>query len=359
MFEECNMSNFSLPRFTEQEIIEKRNKRLFSVPYNNSDPDQYFEIIHPYLKNIDNVYLEYPRLIKTHLTKSNLNFEQIIEQRNNTDKFLSKYGNKVKCVLALNSCFYPMTPKDDLLFVSTELKPLIEKYSCIKSVIVADFIMAESIRHFLPDIGIQTSCNTYQYITRPMVLWNKILKIEMFNPPRESARNIDLLKLNRMTGFKMKYLVNENCVYGCPQQINHCCYIASNTPSMYYCDYNTTFSDFLRSNFILPRWLKYLDDYVDVFKIAGRTKSLEFIKKALDAYINERNNINLLDILQTRQDKAFKKIKSEFEINTKYIPDKLLNCQCKQCDTCNVCKNVMKMIFNKNGITDPELISKI
>lgn len=353
------MSNFKLPSFTEQEIIEKRNKRLFSVPYNNSDPDRYFEMITPYLKNIDNVYLEYPGLIKTHLTRNNVSFEQIIEQRNNTDKFFEKYGDKVKIVLAMNSCFYPMSPKEDLLFVATQLKPLIEKYPCIKSIIVADFSMAESIRHFLPDIGIQTSCNTYHYFTKPMELWNKHVKIEMFNPPRESARNIDLLKANRITDYKFKYLVNENCIYGCPQQINHCCYLAASIPVLCYCDYGTTYSDFLRSNFILPRWLKYLDDYVDVYKLAGRTRPTEFIEKTLDAYINERNDVNLLDILQTRQDKSFKKIKSDFEINTKYIPDKLLNCQCKECNTCKVCSNVMKMIFNKNGITDPEVISKI
>lgn len=348
------MSNFKLPSFTEQEIIEKRNKRLFSVPYNNSNPDEYFNIIKPYLKNIDSVYFEYPGLIDNHASKRNISIDDIIENRSNTELFLRKYGFICKCVITINNCFYPMTQTECYNFVLFQLQPVLKAFPQIKSAIVSDFQLACCIRKICPNIGIQTSCNTYQFNNVQMKRWNDILNIELFNPPRESLRNIEMLEQFRQTNFKLKYIVNEGCVYGCPQQINHACYISTKTQIQdLFCDNQEyKYRYLLQSNWILPRWLKYLDNYVDVFKLSGRLEPNKAIKNILDAYINERNDVDLFSIITTRQNTIFKKQNPQFKINVNLIPDKLLMCKCEECDACNICLNVMKSLLKKNNVDD-------
>ena len=193
-----------------------------------------------------------------------------------------------------------------------------------------------------------------------MQLWHNEIGTTVFNPPREILRNVEALKELKKTGFKLKCIVNEACYYGCPQNINHAHYIAAQgIGHAYYCDRNEwKLSDILRTNFILPRHLKYYDEYVDIYKLSGRGQSTAMIAKIIDAYVNERDDVTLNDILTTRRLFVLERLRNKYNIQltAKSIPDKLLTCQCLDCDNgCNICDKVIEKILKKANVTEQDI----
>jgi collagenase-like PrtC family protease len=47
----------------------------------------------------------------------------------------------------------------------------------------------------------------------------------------------------------------------------------------------------------LPRWQKYFDEYVDIYKIAGRNSEGDYPLKTMDAYLTEKNDMVLTDLM--------------------------------------------------------------
>ena len=116
---------------------------------------------------------------------------------------------------------------------------------------------------------------------REMEMWHDYAGINVFNPPRDFIRRPEKLKEMRATGYKLKYLVNESCMFGCPQNKNHVmAWAVDNCEFMAQCHHNVT-SNFFRGVSIVPRWMKQLDPYVDIYKISGRRVPLKFLKKFL------------------------------------------------------------------------------
>lgn len=322
--------------------------RKFSIPYNNTEPEKYLELIEPYKENIDNIYLGIPG-IESHCNDNSINH---IDAFINTKRFLELSKGKYKRLITLNKAFYSISDVDKSLFILNTITPLILTYE-IEGVIVSDFNLAVILKETLPDLEIQTSCNTYQFNLNSYKLWNKEVGVTTFNPPREVLRTPELLKEIKNLGFKLKYIVNEACIYGCPQNINHACYIANSInyiPITYYCERpKWKYSDILKTNFILPRHLKLFDEFVDIYKIAGRNSTTDRIILMIDAYVNERNDIDLVDIMTSRlRTKLFKSKNISIPVNR--IPDKLLTCKCAECDTCNICNKVIKKCIKDSGI---------
>lgn len=150
--------------------------------------------------------------------------------------------------------------------------------------------------------------------------------------PREALRNTELLENIKNDKWKIKCLVNEACIYGCPQNINHACYLSLTGGINISCFCNRNdwrYSDLLRTNFILPRWLKNFDNLVDIYILSGRRAPTFKIVDILDAYVNERNDVNLLRIIMWRNN-----IKAEhYMIPMNRVPYKLLTCRCKVCES--------------------------
>ena len=301
-------------------------KRMFSIPYNGVPADDYISAITPYMEHIDSVFLGLPSLLDTHPRYKNKE-----EAEENTLEFLSR---KIPCkrFLALNKAHYQRSDEELRTLCKDNAFPLIDKYH-IEGVIVTDYSMAKFIHQNRPELEISTSCNSFMYNTRAMRLWQENCGATIFNPPRDILRTPELLKKMHDEGFKLKCIVNESCRYGCPQQMIHCFSAGTiNKPYYYECG-NMTETGILKCNWVLPRWLKQLDEYVDVYKIAGRGATLERIVSMLDAYINERDDIHLDDFLYGAVYRG-----PHSNLPTNMIPDKLLTCGGMDCGKgCNLC----------------------
>ena len=308
--------------------------RKFSIPYNGSVAKDYFIIINPYIKNIDHIYFGLPSLLDTHPR-----FKDKDTAEKNTLDFLS-YDIPIKRFLTLNKAHYWKSDKEIYSFCNELVFPILARYH-IEGVIISDYTMARYIHHYMPHLILSTSCNTFTYNTHSMQLWNSECGVSLFNPPRDTLRTPALLKEIHKTGFKLKCIVNESCRYGCTQQMTHC-FCGSNIHGhMSLKCQNLDEIDILKCNWILPRWLKYLDEYVDIFKIVGRGASTKQIVSMLDAYINERDDIYLDDFIYGGVYRG-----CHLNLPTSIIPDKLLTCECKYCKDCKLCEKVINQYKN-------------
>jgi hypothetical protein len=177
-----------------------------------------------------------------------------------------------------------------------------------------------------------------------MNLWRELAGIDIFNPPREAGRSPFMLKEMHREGFKLKVLVNEACLYGCPYSLNHACSVSENT-----CVYNKCFCDdyanALRSNFVHPKWLDDLDEYVYCYKLSGRDSSLKRLKNIFDAYIHQKEFVYINDIITKGWGNAISLLEYEgIKIPESIIPNKLRYCECKECNkTCFLCFLCIRM----------------
>ena len=310
--------------------------RMFSVPYNGADANKYIAVISPYMVHIDSVFFGLPSLLDTHPRYRNT--EEAYTAEVNTYNFLSK---KIPCkrFLTLNKAHYHKSDKELQNFCIERAFPLIEEYG-IEGIIVSDYNMAKFIHRHKPELEMSTSCNCFTYNIKAMQRWKNDCNITIFNPPRDILRMPSLLKEMHDEGFKLKCIVNESCIYGCTQQMMHCFSWTGIKPSgtyEYACQHIQG-PDILKCNWILPRWMKYLDEYVDVYKIIGRGAKLDRIASMLDAYINERDDVYLDDFIYGGAYRG-----PHYNLPVNIIPDKLLTCNCRECKkSCNLCDEIIK-----------------
>ena len=313
--------------------MQKKN-RMFSIPYNGSNISNFLKKVNIYQNNINDIYLSLPGL-HSHLSS------MIISNHPDYDKQCSDFLYATKNMpfdryVTLNSC-YSQYPPDKLLILTDNICRLIEKYN-IDGVICSNFSMAQYIRLRFPNIKISTSCNCFHRTTREMNIWNETIGVTLFNPPRNSARNINMLKTMHDAGFKLKVLINEICLIGCPEEITHFERLSNYDCTLHNC-LRGNLSNIFKCSYVLPRWLKKLDNYVDVYKLSGRylkNEHTEHIFKLLDIYLNGEECL-LTDIYNNFDTNILKKA-----IHTSEIPDVLLSCQCNHCSTCKICDNLIK-----------------
>lgn len=305
--------------------------RKFSVPYGNQEPESYLMMLDRFKDSIDSIYFSFPSIYEHVITK--IVKENPIQAYNNTKQFLELTKGKYRRNLLLNSIF-DSTSEPKKLHILTIIVPLILQYD-IEECTVADYSLCKILHEFLPELKITASCNTYQYHKKQIDYWLET-GATTINLPREVLRDFDLLKqLAKNRNFISKAIVNEGCLFGCPQSINHACYMTFDGTRQYtwICDTKES-HDLLKTNFILPRWLKKFDQYIDVYKIVHRFFSTDHLSLILDQYINEKDDLTLRALISTRI--------NGLDIDTKHVPDFLLKCKCSLCHTCKICENTVK-----------------
>lgn len=313
--------------------------RQFAIPYNNSEPISYLSGIEKYNASIDSVYFGLQQIVASHLENPVKTIRDQLLLQQYTTEFLKLSKGKYKRVLAVNTAFFPKNDCDRGLFVYNTLLPIIDSFG-IEAVIISDFSLARTVHDVMPELEIQTSCNSYHFLIKTMEYWHNEVGTAIFNPPREILRMPKLLDEVKSTGYKLKCLVNEPCLFGCPHQINHACYLAAKIqPIEPYClREDKDLTDILKSNFICPRHLKLFDDKVDIYKIASRGLPTNKLLKVIDCYVNERNDVDIKEFLAHCSLGRYKDI----SIPAKIVPDKLLSCECKECDTCQICDKIIQ-----------------
>lgn len=335
--------------------MNKKN-RMYSLPYNGTDVDWFLQEAEKRKKNIDHIFLDIPlpvgiprsRDMFCHVENVN-SYNRMYNHVMSCVDLLKKSKGNFRRLCTLNAMYYPYQNAGDFFSFIQDVCDVIVQYA-IDGVIVTDYRVARAIHKKLPEVDIQTSCNGYQWNTTQMEIWRETCGTTTFNPPREILRSFSKLKEMHDMGFRLKCLVNEACLMGCPNTFNHSLSIALRCLGTLDNCCQRGIGDILRANYILPRWQKYYDEYVDVYKISGRESKKDYPFFALDAYLREENSIPLSALMHGGTMAQFKKnvpVEIRKKLTLDKIPDKLMTCECKNCKQCGLCEKIAKTYIPK------------
>ena len=79
---------------------------LYTIPYNNSEPESFLECFEPYRANIHSFYFSFPGLFLTH-NPTRDSAEERLGKDTNTYRFLEMINGRYKSVLCINTLVYP------------------------------------------------------------------------------------------------------------------------------------------------------------------------------------------------------------------------------------------------------------
>ncbi|SDC44243.1 Peptidase family U32 [Succiniclasticum ruminis] len=341
----------------------KANRRMYSLPYNGTNPEWFLQEAEKRKNNIDHVYCELP------LTESNM-FSHVrflfdgkkntgSKQKANPDpektnlkranyvkncaEFLRISKGKVRRICPVNAMYYRYDTEEELKDFVISLARAANYYQ-LEGFILSDYRMAVLLHALLPELEIHTSCNAYQWNLRQMEIWRDKCGVKVFNPPREILRVPENLKKMHDKGYKLKCLINEGCLMGCPNSFNHNLSIAMSCSAPILSCCQNGIADLFRANWILPRWQKYYDEYVDIYKIAGRNSEGDYPFKCMDAYLTENNDMSLSELMISGTIMfAHRMLPKEIlqKITIDKVPDKLLSCECSSCEQCKLCQTIL------------------
>ena len=299
--------------------------KLFSIPYNGTNPTEYLQEIEKRKQYVGDIFSElpyFPSCQKTGNHFKNMTYDDFC--KNCEDFLYETIDCGIPRYVTLNSPgYYRMFDEHQLNEAIHKVKEQIKKFK-IQGAMVTNFKISQELRNeFGEDFKLIISTNSPVYSICSMRKW-KLLGVDTITQPRIMTRNIDYFKKMKNAGFKIRLMLNESCSFFCN---NHgiCGMILGGRGCL-------DRSHWLQRTYIIPRWLDILDEYVDSYKIMGRLKTTEQIFKVFDHYI-KREDCSLRDILYVKEN-----IYEPF--NTSEIPDELLFCKTENCDKCNICSSI-------------------
>ncbi|MBW6461782.1 MAG: U32 family peptidase [DPANN group archaeon] len=230
------------------------------------------------------------------------------------------------------------------------------KLAGLTSITITNPIYLQKIKKEIPDINIIVSViSEIESVQRAKFFED--LGADSFVPDRDINRNLELLKeIKDSTDMNMILMVNEGCLYRCPQRNIHYNFIShwSTTEKEKYSDFMTNYcvnlrgvkpEELLKMQFILPQHLKHYACITSSFKIVGRTRSTKDILQITKAYLAEKWDGNILDLMSSATPSVRDKYGYGISANT--LDDiffkKVTTCD-NNCEKCNFCKNFTENI---------------
>lgn len=187
----------------------------------------------------------------------------------------------------------------------------------------------------------------------------------------DRALNRDMQRLTEMSTrlknalptMKLHLIANEGCLYHCPYKPAHDAHVALVNEDL--CG-ERTFAinrDFgcvrrmlsepgtiLSSPFIRPEDTRHYEGLVDGIKLCGRNRGVEFLKRAMTAYLEGKYSGNLLDLMDAMGDLA-----DHMTVPNERLPNDFLErvTECgKECSACGWCAALSKKVMAR---VDPGL----
>ena len=332
--------------------------RIYSIPYNGTDPEWFLQETEKRKQHIDHVYCELPNEeMLSHVrflfdgpggTEKNTDDAKVKQARYmmNCAEFLQKAKGNVRRICPVNAMYYQFHSEEELKNFAIRIARQANRYQ-LEGLILSDYRIAVLLHALLPELEIHTSCNAYHWNVRQMEIWREKCGAKVFNPPREILRVPTKLKEMHTAGYKLKCLINEGCLMGCPNSICHNLSVALGSYAGILSCCQDGIADLFRANWILPRWQKRFDPYVDIYKIAGRNSEGDYPFRCMDAYLTENNNMLLTELmLSGTVGFAHRMAPPEALANVTLdkVPDKLLTCECKECEQCKLCERILQTL---------------
>lgn len=167
------------------------------------------------------------------------------------------------------------------------------------------------------------------------------------------------------TDLKIELLVNEGCIYQCPYKLTHDSLIALLNTGAHVdtlavnrdlgCmrSLNQTPWRILASPFIRPEDVETLAPDVDMVKICGRTLGPEFLRPAVNAYLQGKYTGNLFDLLD-----ACNWMAQSVDLPNHALPRNFRQrvAACPQnCTACQVCRDIWRQTARTKPFAIPPL----
>ena len=282
----------------------------FSVPYNN-DPETLTEILKRKEINgnrIKEIYLSGPQEFA-----GSGRISPALEFSDFAEAVLRIHREGIRVNLLLNSiCEGGNWYAPDVLNGTMQyLKRAFEEYG-VESVTIANPLYIREVRRRFPQVEICASVLGDIDCVSKAVLYKKA-GADVITPDVNINRNLKLLKkIRENTGLELKLMVNEGCLHKCPFRKFHFNYIShqSRNPGegkakgednvfSLNCIQLTKSdpSQLLKSGWIRPEDMVRYEEISTFFKLVGRTSSRSMIVRSLEAYMNQRWDGDLIELM--------------------------------------------------------------
>jgi hypothetical protein len=238
-----------------------------------------------------------------------------------------------KCSALLNPITLPRPVEAAAPAVIEELRRLIGEYG-IGGATVADLNMAFKVREALPDLPLCASC--LMQISKPnqVLMLNGV--VDHLVPDNRIMRDLPALR-NLRAAFRgrIRLLVNEGCLPGCPFRVQHFHEMGSDFPHpRSLCAELLSQQPWMRltGGWVLPQHLHCYDGVYDDLKLGGRVtlRDPADYLRVLDAYVNRR------PLPPNRLGCGPASVLSELPITEEFFA-RTLNCQ-NNCTDCSYCR---------------------
>jgi collagenase-like PrtC family protease len=240
----------------------------------------------------------------------------------------------------------------------------------VKAITIANPLYVSKVSGKFPNIEISASVLGDIDCVQRAVIFRKV-GADIISPDVNINRDLGLLKdIKEATGAELKLLVNEGCLYKCPFRKFHfnATSHASREPGRFIG--KVIFADFfgfgfqviredpsqlLKSCWIRPEDLRGYSEITSYFKIVGRAQLKSFVIRAAKAYLEEKWNGDLLDIISGCSKRFSLKVGAYLNnesLGEHKFFETVTSCN-NRCGQCSFCKDLAEQLI-EIGVITPE-----
>ncbi len=344
------------------------NPLEFSVPYNN-DPSSLPDIFRLKSKNgnrIREIYLSGPQEFSG---SGRIAPEMDLGEFAGIVDSIHKEGIRVN--LLLNSiCEGIDWYSSPVLNATMDYLKRVHEDHGVEAVTIANPLYVREVRRRFPDIEICASVLGDIDCVQKAVIFRKA-GADAITPDVDINRDLGLLRrIKEKTGAEIKLMVNEGCLFRCAFRKFHFNYIShksrnpgegkrvrseDNVFSLNCIQLSKTDpSQILKSGWIRPEDARRYGEITSYFKIVGRTSSKSMVLRALEAYLGESWDGDLLELMAGNIYSAG--MSQLMHLDNKALDeigffDKVTACD-KECSECDYCSAIVAKLA-KRGVLTP------
>jgi collagenase-like PrtC family protease len=245
----------------------------------------------------------------------------------------------------------------------------------VEAVTIANPLYIREVRKHFPTIEICASVLADIDCVQKAVIYRKA-GADVLTPDVNINRNLNLLeKIKAATQAKIKLMVNEGCLFHCPFRKFHFNYIShksknpgdqglnaeDNVFSLNCIQLSRTDpSQLLKACWIRPEDARRYKEITNYFKLVGRTSSKSMIVRALEAYMKESWDGDLMELMAGN---LYSVGMSFFmHLNNKSLDEvgffeRVSSCD-KECSECSYCNEIAGKLLKK-GVFTPSKIEDL
>jgi hypothetical protein len=238
------------------------------------------------------------------------------------------------CSVLLNALTLPRPVEEIVPPVIEALKRLVGEYG-LAGATVTNLTLAARVREALPDLHLTASCLMQIALPSQLAMLDGI--IDTIVPDIRIVRDLPALKnLKRAFPGRIRLMVNESCLPGCPFRVQHFHEMGNGFPyPLSLCNETLEKHPWMRltTGWVLPQHLHLYKGTYDELKIAGRVtlRDPRHYRRVLDSYVH-RSPLPPSDI-----GGGPASVLDQIEISEAFFA-KTLTCG-HNCDTCSLCRD--------------------